>query len=492
MTLRLRFLLSLLAVTAIMAVPAVYGVSRVGEVRDIALDLREQAATSALGIGRLSTALEQLDRFQRLYVATTDPEYSDLMWSRLRVVRAELNALEEGGYGGAVAAAGVPTARLVDVTERLDALVSGGLLAAATVYREIAAEPLLAEAVNSVPQLAQAMDDHTAARVAAAERSANAATTAVTTAVIISLFLAATLAVAAAGVLSSPLSRLATAMARVADGVFDAPRNLPYDRSDELGDLARSFRAMTLRLAHLDRMKAEFIGVATHGLKTPIGVIGGYAELIREEADDTLTTRHRELLGALSEQADLLRRRLDQLIEISRMEAGSLTLGLEEIYLRHFVAALEREYTPVAEQRGIAFDIRLDERTPPFIVADPDVLRVDVFTHLIGDALRLTPRGGNVEVVVRPDADLIVFEITDSGPSIPPDQIAQIFEKHHHGRDPATSGLGPAIARAAVLAHNGRIDVHNLPGRGVRFRVALPSHQASALGVETVSAGGTA
>ena len=480
MTLRLRFLLSLLIVIGIMAAPAIYGVTRVAEVRDIALDLREQAATSALSIGRLRTALEQFDRYQRLYIAATDPEYSELMWDRMRDAHVELDALKAGGYADEVAMADLPMTQLTEVTQRIDALVAAGLLTAATEYREIAVDPLLNDVLGSVPQLGAAIDDHTAAGVAAAERSADAATTAVTTAMLVALVLAGALAVAAAGVLSSPLARLGVAMQRVADGHFDVPRGLPYERPDELGELFRSFRAMTLRLAQLDRMKAEFIGVATHGLKTPIGVIGGYAELIGEEANDRLTERERGLLARLSEQTDVLRRRLDQLLEISRMESGALTLGLEEIYLRHFLAALEREYTPLARERGVVLDLRLDAHTPPFVIADPDVLRVDVLANLIGNALRVTPPGGTVSMAVRPDGDLVIFEVIDSGPGISADQIEHVFEKHYQGREPeAGAGLGLAIAKAAVLAHRGRIDVNNLPGRGVRFRFALPAAPSS-------------
>ena len=481
MTLRLRFLFSLIAVIAIMAVPAIYGVTRVAEVRDITLDLRERAATAALAVGRLGTAVAEFDRYQRLYIVTSEPEHSTLMWGRLDDAARELDIVRSAGYGEAVENAAIPIDALRDVTARLETFVNAGLLRTATDYREIAADPLLKEAIAALPQLADAIDRHTAASVTAAQRSAGAATTAALTAMLIALVLAGALAVAAAGVFSAPIQRLASAMARVADGVFDAPRTLPYDRMDEIGDLSRSFRAMTEQLARLDRMKAEFLGAASQGLKTPIGVIGGYAELIQEEANGDLTARHRELLAALSEQTDVLRRRLDQLLEMSRMESGTLALGLEEIYLRHFVSDLEREFAPRAAARGIRLTVRLDEHSPPFVVADPDLLRSDILGNIIGNAIQYTPAGGTVDVVVRPDADLVVFEVADSGPGLPPDRVDSLFDKH--GREPsAGAGLGLAIARAAVLAHNGRIDGRNLPGGGARFRIAIPTTQSSLLG----------
>lgn len=457
-----------------MAVPAIYGVTRVAEVRDIALDLREQAATSTLAVGNLRTALEQLDRFQRVYLVTTDGDHSTEMWGRLNDVSGEMEKLRAAGYADAVDAAAIPVDSLRDVTARLETLVSAGLLDAATVYREIAADPLLKRSADAVPQLATAIDRHTAARAQAAERSADAATTAALTAMLIAIALAAALALAAVGVLSAPIQRLASAMARVADGVFDAPRSLPYDRHDEIGDLSRSFRAMTARLQQLDRMKAEFLGAASQGLKTPIGVIGGYAELIREEANGELTPRHRDLLAALSEQTDVLRRRLDQLLQMSRIESGTLALGLEEIYLRHFVNDLDREFSPSAAARGIHLSVRVDERTPPFIVADPDLLRVDILGNVIGNAIQYTPHGGTVDIAVRPDGDLVVFEVADSGPGLPDHRLENLFEKH--GREAsAGAGLGLAIARGLVEAHGGRIWAERRRGGGTRVSFTLPA-----------------
>ncbi|HEX6589820.1 MAG TPA: ATP-binding protein [Longimicrobiales bacterium] len=480
MTLRLRYLLSLIAVIVIMAVPAIYGVTRLGVMRDIALDLREQAATSAIAVGNLRTSLAELSSVQRAYVAFPGDEYAQRMWNRLNQAETDLATLRDAGYADAVDSADIPIEGLRAAIAHLETLVDAGLLDEATNFSGNGAAPLLERANDAVPQLAAAIERHTAARVLAAERTANAATTAALTAMLIAIAVAGALAVAAAGVFSAPIQRLALAMARVADGVFDAPRTLPYDRHDEIGALSRSFRAMTARLEQLDRMKAEFLGAASQGLKTPIGVIGGYAELIREEANGELTPRHRQLLAALTEQTDVLRRRLDQLLEMSRMESGTLALGLEEVYLRHFVNDVQREHAPRAAARGLQLTVRLDEHTPPFIVADPDLLRVDILGNVIGNAIQYTPTGGTVDVVVRPDGDVVVFEIADSGPGLPEHRLANLFDKH--GRDgSAGAGLGLAIARAAVQAHNGRIDGRNLPGGGARFRIALPVTQSSSL-----------
>lgn len=475
MSLRRRFLLSLLAVLALMALPALYGAGRVIALRDIVLELRGQGAQAALAAGRLQAALLDLDRYQRAYVATTDRELAARMREAMRAATGEITALRASGYGDVVDSVGIHLGPLAETALRLETLVEQGQLEAATAYLTAAGTPLLERERARIPALAAAIDAKIGARVPVAQRSATTAGTATSLAVLVALALAGLLAVSAARVLTRPLDQLRFAMARVADGAFDTPAELPYERADEIGHLSRSFRTMTLRLAELDRMKAEFVGSASHQLKTPISVINGYAELMQEELSDTLPVRHRELLRSLSRQTQTLQRRVDQLLEISRMESGRLRLGLEEIDLRHFVDEVYRAYAPAARMREIRLELRVHDRAPRHIFADPDVLRTEIIGNLMGNALKFTPTGGMIVISVMPDGDRVHLEVADTGPGISEEHLQHIFEKYYQGRGTrGGSGLGLAIARAAVEAHGGRIEVQSRPGRGSRFRVSLP------------------
>lgn len=477
MRLRTRVLLSLLAMVGLMAIPALYGLARVMEVRDIALEMREQAAQSALAIGELETALQEFAHYQRSYVAVPDePEAQRYAEASLQRANGLVARLRANGYEDVVANADLPLAEMRDAFEQIDLLLRYGHLAAATDYLGYAGVPLVTRARSAMQPLAQAVDRRTRQHVAAAERSAAAATTALATAVLVAIILAIFLAFAVSSVLTRPLDRLRYSMARVAEGSFEAPQTLPYHRRDEVGELFRSFRAMTLRLAELDRLKAEFVGIASHDLKTPISVITGYAELMEEELSPELGKRHKDLLRSLGEQTQSLQRRVDQLLEISRMEAGRLRLGLEEIYIRHFADGLEREYEPAARARGLTFELLVHERVPPFLIADPDVLRSDVLGNLIGNALKFTPPGGAVSVHFRPDGNRLIIDVADTGPGIPAENMPHVFEKYWQGRGSrGGAGLGLAIARAAVEAHGGRLDVQSRVGKGSRFRVIVPT-----------------
>ena len=482
MSLRQRFLLSLLAVLALMAGPALFAANRVNTLRDIVLELRGEAAQSGLAVGRLEAALAEQERQLRIYVSFAEPEDAELLRTAMDDVSTEIETLRAAGHDDLLHAVSTRIDRVNDVTRHIESLVAQQLSEAASEYEMTRSRPEFERARAAVPPLAAAIDDEMNERVGVAQLSALATGTATTAAVIFAAGLAGVLAFAAAGVLTHPLNRLRRSMARVADGTFETPPDLPYDRNDEVGDLSRSFRTMTLRLAELDRMKAEFVGSASHDLKTPISIITGYAELIREELSGPLHARHRDLLRSLSEQTLTLQRRVDQLLELSRMEAGRVRLGLEEINIRHFADEVRRSFIGVARKRELMIEVEVHDNAPPFLIADPDVLRTDVMGNLLGNAIKFTPPGGMIRISIRPDGERVSIEVADTGCGIPQDQLDHIFEKYYRGRGTnGGAGLGLAIAKAGVEAHGGTISVISRVQRGTRFRISLPLRAVTGL-----------
>lgn len=477
MKLRTRFLISLLAVIAVMAVPALYGLRQVHALRGIALDLRERSAQAALGVGRYRAAISDLDRYARAWVATADPQLSPPVRAAEAEARRQLRWLRAAGFGAVIDAVDPPDAELGVLTTTIDSLMAAGELNDATAYIAGPGKALLEKATTASTDLAFALDDETAESARRAQQITAVATTTTTAALLIALVLAAGLALAAAGVLTWPLDRLRRAMGRVANGELEPPDDLPYDRADELGDLFRSFRLMADRLAELDRLKAEFVGAASHDLKTPVSVITGYTQLIEEELAGTLDDRYRGVLRSLGEQTDILRRRLDQLLKISRLEAGAMALSLEEIRLEHFVRALEEEYVELAHHAGLSFTIDVKQGAPPFLIADPDALRTEILGNLIGNAFKFTPAEGAVTVLIHGEGDQIVVDVVDTGPGIRERDLPHVFSKYYQApgaRGIGGSGLGLSIARAAAESHGGRIRVRSRVGRGTTFTLEMP------------------
>jgi signal transduction histidine kinase len=267
-------------------------------------------------------------------------------------------------------------------------------------------------------------------------------------------------------------------MAAVSAGEFIVPGGLPYDRRDEIGDLSRSFRSMTRQLADLDRMKADFMSVATHELKTPINVVSGYAELIQEGVYGEISEKQKVALTSIQEQSRILAQLVNQLLDISRLEAGGLRLEIGDLALTDLFERVQRTFEVLANKQGIYLNVRLDEDAPETIPADGDRLRDQVLGNILGNALKFTPEGGTIDVHGWGEDGHFRIEVSDTGAGMPAEQLPHVFDKYYQIGEQARSkgaGLGLAIAHDVVHAHGGAISVVSEEGTGTTFRIDLPT-----------------
>jgi signal transduction histidine kinase len=320
---------------------------------------------------------------------------------------------------------------------------------------------------------------------AAVDRAQSIATRASTTALValaIALAIALTMGAWLARGILSPIHTLRRAMSVVAGGDFSPELAIPPDRPDEIGDLGRSFRGMTKQLAELERLRAQFVAVASHELKTPLSVIKGYVSLVREGIYGDVSEEQQKVLGSVSDQGDRLGRLIQQLLDISRFEAGGGRLDIHPIDLRGFLQELSLSFEALAYQNQIDFQIEIDPSVPPAFEGDDDRLN-EVIGNLLSNAFKFTPRQGKIRVRAGPGArqgdELMVIEVSDTGVGIPEDQLSRIFEKFYQVENEAQplsvgSGLGLAIAQEIVEAHGGTITAESKVGEGTTFRVVLP------------------
>jgi signal transduction histidine kinase len=474
MRLRTRYLVSLLGLVAIVAVPALYGVVRVRDLHAIAVDLRQQSAGAVIAAGRASRQIAELDRHQRAYVATAGPEQLARMHDALDAIEAHAEELAAVAHPE-TATAGLPVRELRAAADSLRVLVESDSLEAATTYVVLVARPLFGAADDALLELSQAMEQEIAARADEAGRIASAAVATTAGALPLALLAAGLLAWLAARLLTGPLERLGAAMGAVADGRLENPDDPAAARADEVGMLFRSFQAMTTRLVQLDRIKAELVGMASHDFKTPISVITGYAELL-EEARERLEPRERDVLASLQRQVRALGDRVDQLIEISRMEARGLRLGLEEIHVRHFAAGLETAFALLARRHDVELAVTVAAEAPTFLIADPDCLRTEILANVVEHCLKFSPRGGAVRIEFRGGGSRLQIELRDQGPPVAAHDAERLFDRYFRG--PATggrvgSGLALPIARAAAEAHGGLLRA-SPQGVGACFLLDLP------------------
>jgi signal transduction histidine kinase len=488
MTVRTRLLLTLLAIALLLVVPAAYGLGRLRELRDITYELSGRHATAAVALGRLQASIADLDRFQRSYIAAPGPAARDAMWEALETARDQLGRLDQAGYDEELVSMADALEKLDTAAAHVQELVEAGQVMAATDYFR-GVRRLLGSAQVALSPIALAIDERStvaAARARRVSRTANGATILV---LLMSVSLAVAVGLWLTTSITGPLHKLQRAMSRVAEGEFEVPPDLPYESGDEIGGLSRSFGAMTAQLAELNRLKAEFVSMASHELKTPINVIGGYAEMIEEGMYGELNDRQREALVAVREQVDTLTGQVNQLLDLSRFESGALQIEMDKVKLRDLFTSVRRAFDALARQKGVEFSVEVEETAPELITGDFDRLRNEVLGNVLGNAFKFTPGGGSIDIAAKGEGDRLLIIVRDTGGGIPAEDLPFIFEKYYQSGQRARAmgtGLGLAIAREIVEIHGGRIEAESEAGEGTTFRINLPIRQPRERPLRTV------
>jgi signal transduction histidine kinase len=281
----------------------------------------------------------------------------------------------------------------------------------------------------------------------------------------LALVVALAVGYAAAWLFARRLRRLEGAAEQIAAGRFDEP--ITDSSGDEVGQLARALDRMRLRLAQLDHARREFIANASHELRTPVFALGGFLELLRDEELDDGTRR--EFFATMSEQVDRLAKLATELLDLSRVDAGRLQVGQEQVDLGEVAGTVVDEFTALAVAGGRALELDASEG----VWVDGDEQRVlQIGRALVENGLVHTPEGTQVRVRVRAG----LLEVEDDGPGIPPEDADQVFERFYRGGGPRASGsgLGLAIARELALAMSGTLELVSRPG-GTVFSLRLPA-----------------
>lgn len=276
-----------------------------------------------------------------------------------------------------------------------------------------------------------------------------------------------------AGRLIRPLGRLRDAAADVAAGDLER-RSSVADRSDEIGDLGRSFDSMAEALERSDAARRRLFQDAAHELKTPITVIDATTTAILDgvyEHDDT----H---LETIRQQSHLLTRVVDDLRTVSLAESGQMPLDITEVDAADVVRAVARGFAPAAELSGVNLAVELADE-PIAVRADRERLR-QMLGALVDNALRHTPEGGSVVLEGERKDGAVWLDVRDNGPGIPAEDLPHLFERFYRAdpsrqRASGTSGLGLAIVRALADAQAGSVGAENIEPHGARFWLRLPT-----------------
>jgi signal transduction histidine kinase len=252
------------------------------------------------------------------------------------------------------------------------------------------------------------------------------------------------------------IRRLEAAAERIAAGNFDQP--VVDHGSDELGQLARTFERMRLRLSNLDRARGEFIANASHELRTPLFSLGGFLELLDDPELDEPTRE--EFLAQMREQVARLTKLATDLLDLSRLDAGRLSVVREPIELAELAEEVAAEFRARAGGHPIEVSAEL-------VAAQGDAERVlQIGRILLENALVHTPPSTTVRISTALDGGRATLTVANDGPEIPREAQQQIFERFYRldGTRASGSGLGLAIARELAEVMGGRIELDSQNG----------------------------
>jgi NtrC-family two-component system sensor histidine kinase KinB len=252
------------------------------------------------------------------------------------------------------------------------------------------------------------------------------------------------------------------------------PRGTPVD-SDERGVAGAAIVLQDVtRLMFFDELRNDLVATVAHEFRTPLTSLRMAVHLLLEEAAGPLTEKQADLLQAAREETEKLQGIVDDVLDVSRIQSGRLALERTVVAADELLRPLEGE-RGLAEQRGVRLTLADETASNDRLEVDRDRVGI-VLTNLVDNALRHSPRGGEVRVRALARGERIRFEVTDTGAGIPPEFRERIFEKHFQlpGRPAGGAGLGLYIARELVLAHGGEVGVTDAPGGGSLFFVELP------------------
>jgi len=274
--------------------------------------------------------------------------------------------------------------------------------------------------------------------------------------------------------ITKPLALMKKKTAEISSGLYEA--DLKIVSPPEIGALGQAFNFMCDKLREVDKMKSDFYALMSHELRTPLTSIKEGTNLFLEGMGGEVTDKQRKLLSIVAEESNRLIALVNSLLDISKLEAGMVAYNFSHADLNPLIAQAVNEIAPLAEAKKITIDRDL-AALPPLSLDTERILQV--LRNLIGNALKFTPRGGMVTVSSALANAGVSVSVKDTGPGIPQEHAAIIFDKYRQAAIAGAqrlegTGLGLAIVKHIVNDHGGRVWVESGAGRGSTFTFFLP------------------
>jgi signal transduction histidine kinase len=271
------------------------------------------------------------------------------------------------------------------------------------------------------------------------------------------------------GIIYRPLAGVKDAARKIALG--DYSQRAAEEGPSEVKELAAGFNHMASEVEQSQIRLRQFVADVSHELKSPLTSIQGFAQALLDGTAEDEETRAKAA-GIIDSEARRLKRQVDELLELSRMQSGQAQIAMTRLDLNDVLARSVEIYAVQAREKGV--ELRLHAEPQLFVTGDADHLE-QVFNNLLDNAIKNNPRGCPVEITSTVSGDFAQVRVSDSGQGISAENLPHVFERFYQVPGVRTGvGLGLTIAKEIVSAHVGTIEVQSRQGEGACFIVTLP------------------
>jgi two-component system OmpR family sensor kinase len=271
--------------------------------------------------------------------------------------------------------------------------------------------------------------------------------------------------------IGNPLQRLVNASRQMPEA-----KPVPLRGPREVQELTHAFNEMTARVQSTQRSQRDFVANVSHELKTPLTSIQGFAQALQDGTASTPEARQ-QAAGIIQAEAERMNRMVLDLLDLARIDSGTLELERLPIDLPALLHSLTAKFGPQAHAAQVS--LHVDAAPLPALTGDADRL-AQAFMNLVDNAIKFTPPGGSITLRAKLAEARIQVEVSDTGAGIPPEALAHIFDRFYQA-DPSRpggrkhgAGLGLSIVKEIIAAHGGKITVRSAPGEGSTFTITLP------------------
>ncbi len=276
--------------------------------------------------------------------------------------------------------------------------------------------------------------------------------------------------------ITKPISVLIDKTREISNWVFKG--DLKLSSPPEMRELSQAFNSMCDRLKAVDRMKSDFFSMVSHELRTPLTSIMVGTSMLLGGMGEERSEKEKEILDIITKESQRLIALVNSILDLTKMESGMMDYNFTPTEMMPLIRQAIAEIEPLAMAKEIRFQINNPQNLPVIQMDRERILQV--LRNFIGNAVKFTPAGGQVTVSAAPKEGTLKVCVKDTGPGIPKENLANIFDKFQQGPSQDSNlikgtGLGLAIAKHIVAAHRGKIWAESEAGQGSSFFFALPA-----------------